>query len=108
MGFATTAARAATLARLADELRSAAWDLALEYVEEGLRDDAIPSLARLARREQLGDVPTVFGFAARDIVTEFLLLRRVLWRFVSAHAEKLDAEDVLEAERRLNDTLDRL
>jgi diguanylate cyclase (GGDEF)-like protein len=39
---------------------------------------------------------------------EFLLLRRVLWRFVSARAAELGKEDVLVVERRLNDTIDRL
>jgi diguanylate cyclase (GGDEF)-like protein len=48
------------------------------------------------------------GFAPRDVVTEFLLLRRILWRFVSQRAAELDAEDVLVVERRLNDTVDRL
>ena len=48
------------------------------------------------------------GFAPRDVVTELLLLRRVLWRFVSERAAQLDAEDVLVVERRLNDTVDRL
>jgi diguanylate cyclase (GGDEF)-like protein len=48
------------------------------------------------------------GFAPREIVMEFLLLRRVLWRFVSARAAELGTEDVLLVERRLNDTIDRL
>ncbi len=48
------------------------------------------------------------GFAPREIVMEFLLLRRVLWRFVSERAPELDAEQVLLVERRLNDTIDRL
>jgi diguanylate cyclase (GGDEF)-like protein len=48
------------------------------------------------------------GFAPREVVTEFLLLRRVLWRFVSERAAELEAEDVLLVERRLNDTVDRL
>ena len=48
------------------------------------------------------------GFAPREIVTEFLLLRRVLWRFVSARAAELDTDEVLLVERRLNDTVDRL
>src|SRR4051794_41664066 len=43
----TAQATAATLAWLSEELRAAAWDLALEVVEEGLLDDAIPSLGRL-------------------------------------------------------------
>ena len=48
------------------------------------------------------------GFAPREIVMEFLLLRRVLWRFVSARAAELGKDDVLVVERRLNDTIDRL
>jgi diguanylate cyclase (GGDEF)-like protein len=48
------------------------------------------------------------GFAPREIVTEFLLLRQVLWRFVSHRSAQLTGEEVLEAERRLNDSLDRL
>ncbi len=133
----------ALLARLADEIRGAGWELALEYVAEGLRDDAIPSLARLGRLGQLGDVPTfiselarelaepkpgrvdrgsplaalardharereALGFAPREVVTEFLLLRRVLWRFVSRRSVELGAEGILLAERRLNDTIDQL
>jgi diguanylate cyclase (GGDEF)-like protein len=131
------------LARLADDVRGAAWDLALAAVEEGLRDDAVPSLRRLGRLGQLGDVPTfvtelarelgdpqparlrrggalaavardharrreALGFSPREIVTELLLLRRVLWQFVSARAAELDAEGLLLAERRLNDTIDGL
>jgi diguanylate cyclase (GGDEF)-like protein len=143
MTVGTSEARAATLARLSDELHACAWELALECVEEGIRGDAVPSLARLDRLGRLGDVPTFIselahelgdpqparlrrgsplavrareharereavGFAPREIVTEFLLLRRVLWRFVSTRAAELEAEDVFEAERRLNDTIDRL
>lgn len=48
------------------------------------------------------------GFAPREIVTELLLLRRVLWRFVSTSSKSLTGAEVLEAERRLNDSLDRL
>ncbi|MDQ3824069.1 MAG: GGDEF domain-containing protein, partial [Actinomycetota bacterium] len=48
------------------------------------------------------------GFAPREVVTEFLLLRRVLWRFVSRRSSELAAGEVLVAERRLNDTIDRL
>jgi diguanylate cyclase (GGDEF)-like protein len=128
---------------LADQIREAAWDLALEYIDEGMRDDAVPSLQRLGQVGQLGDIPTfivelsqeladpqparlraggplatlvrnharereALGFAPREIVTEFLLLRRVLWRFVSKQSTALTGQEVLEAERRLNDTLDRL
>ena len=36
------------------------------------------------------------------------MLRRVLWRFVTERAAGLDPEDVLLAEKRLNDVIDRL
>ena len=133
----------AAVARLAEGIRANAWELALEFVEEGLRDDAIPSLARIGQIGQLGDIPTfilelsrelgdpqparlrrgsplaarvhdharereALGFAPREIVTEFLVLRRVLWRFVSERAQQLEPEEVLTCERRLNDTIDRL
>jgi diguanylate cyclase (GGDEF)-like protein len=48
------------------------------------------------------------GFAPREVVTEFLLLRRVLWRFVAERASELPGTDVVEIERRINDTIDRL
>jgi diguanylate cyclase (GGDEF)-like protein len=133
----------AAVERLATEIRDNSWELALECVQEGLRNDAIPSLARLGQIGQLGDVPTfvhelarelsdpqparmrpgsplaarvhdharereALGFAPREIVTEFLLLRRVLWRFVSRRSPSLDADEVLLVERRLNDTIDHL
>src|SRR5688500_11185106 len=142
--MATDPAEAATpLAGLAAELRDASWTLALEVVEEGLRDDAVPSLARLGELGRLGDMPTfiaelarelddpqpgrlrpgsplaalvrdharereALGFAPREVVTEFLLLRRVLWRFVWRRSAGLAADEVFVAERRLNDTIDRL
>jgi diguanylate cyclase (GGDEF)-like protein len=134
---------AAALAELAWEIQAQAWELALAVVQEGLVEDQIPSLQRLERPGQLGDVPTfiaelareladpqpdrlrrgsvlaaqarahasgreALGFAPREIVMEFLLLRRVLWRFVSERAPELDGEQVLLVERRLNDTIDRL
>jgi diguanylate cyclase (GGDEF)-like protein len=134
---------ATALRELASEIEAEAWELALAAVEEGLVDDQIPSLQRLARAGQLGDVPSfivelareladpqperlrrgsplaaqarehahqreALGFAPREIVTELLLLRRVLWRFVSERAPELDGEQVLVVERRLNDTIDRL
>ena len=126
---------------LAEQIRERAWELAVEVVEEGLRDDAVPSLQRLGQVGQLGDMPTfivelskelaepqpgrmrrggplaglvrdhaqereALGFAPREIVTELLVLRRVLWRFVSERAPGLTGSEVLEAERRLNDSLD--
>jgi diguanylate cyclase (GGDEF)-like protein len=131
------------LEELAGAIRSSAWELALAAVDEGLLDDQIPSLQRLGRLGQLGDMPTfvaalgrelgepaaerlhhgsqlaaqareharqreALGFAPREIVTEFLLLRRVLWEFVSERAARLGAYDVLAVERRLNATVDRL
>jgi diguanylate cyclase (GGDEF)-like protein len=131
------------LTALGGELRANGWELALEVVEEGLRDDVIPSLSRLGRVAQLGDMPTfiaelgrevetpmpermrvggplatiardhargreALGFAPREVVTEFLLLRRVLWRFVATHIAEPVSGDVFEIERRLNDTIDRL
>jgi diguanylate cyclase (GGDEF)-like protein len=142
VGNAVTSPQPA-LARLGLAIREAGWELALEAVDEGLRGDAIPSLGRLDRVGQLGDMPTfiselareveepepgrmriggplaalardharereALGFAPREVVTEFLLLRRVLWRFVSRRISELQSTDVLEVERRLNDTIDRL
>jgi diguanylate cyclase (GGDEF)-like protein len=129
--------------QLAEEIRVDAWELALEVVEEGLRDDQIPPLERLGRIGQLGDMPTfiaelaqqlikpdserlrrgsplaalvrdharereALGFAPRDIVTEFLVLRRVLWRLVQERFSSLGAEDVLVLENRLNVAIDQL
>jgi diguanylate cyclase (GGDEF)-like protein len=137
------AATSEPLARLAEEIRVEAWGLALAVVEEGLRDDAIPPLARLGRIGQLGDMPTfiselgqqlldprpdrvrrgsplaalvrdharereALGFAPRDIVTEFLVLRRVLWRLVLDRSSMLDPEDVFVIEERLHGMIDRL
>lgn len=131
------------LEQLAEEIRVEAWELALAAVEEGVRDDQIPPLARLGRIGQLGDMPTfigelaqqlvqpdserlrrgsplaalvrdharereALGFAPRDIVTEFLVLRRVLWRLVQERSASLDAGDVLTLENRLNVTIDAL
>src|SRR5438309_1121299 len=132
-----------SLAQLADEIRAEAWDLALAVVAEGLREDAIPPLARLGRIGQLGDMPTfigelaehlhhptperlrrgsqlaalvrdharereALGFAPRDIVTEFLVLRRVLWRLVRDRSAILEASDVFVLEERLHDVIDSL
>jgi diguanylate cyclase (GGDEF)-like protein len=131
------------LAQLADEIRTEAWTLALSVVEEGLREDTIPPLARLGRIGQLGDMPTfiaelaehlvhpkperlhrgsplaalvrdharereALGFAPRDIVTEFLVLRRVLWRLVLDRSTDFDARDVFVFEERLHAMIDSL
>ena len=137
------AATSEPLTRLAEEIRVEAWELALSVVEEGLRDDTIPPLARLSRIGQLGDMPTfiselgkhlleprpdrlrrgsplaalvrdharereALGFAPRDIVTEFLVLRRVLWRLVLERSPMLDPDDVFVLEERLHGLIDRL
>jgi diguanylate cyclase (GGDEF)-like protein len=131
------------VAQLADEIRVEAWELALALVEEGLRDDTIPPLARLGRTGQVGDMPTfiselaqhlvrpeperlrrgsplaalvrdharereALGFAPRDIVTEFHVLRRVLWRLVLERSARLDPDDFRVLEERLHDMIDRL
>jgi diguanylate cyclase (GGDEF)-like protein len=133
----------APLANLSEEIRAEAWELALAVVAEGLRDDAIPPLARLSRAGQLGDMPTfiselaqhlqhptperlhrgsqlaalvrdharereALGFAPRDIVTEFLVLRRVLWRLARARSSTLEPADVFVLEERLHDVIDSL
>jgi diguanylate cyclase (GGDEF)-like protein len=98
-------------------MADAAWSLAAEVVQEGLRDDAIPSLARLGELGQIGALPALIaevgrqldepapfelaarvrehahereavGFAPREIVAELLLLRRVLSRFAGSDAER--------------------
>ena len=48
------------------------------------------------------------GFAPREVVLELLLLRRVVWRFVTSRQELLGETDVLVAERRLDDLIDTL
>jgi diguanylate cyclase (GGDEF)-like protein len=130
------------LATLGADLRRDSWEVAVEVVEEGLRDEALASLARVGRAAQLGDMATfiaelgreiaepapgplkaesplvqivrghagareALGFGPREVVTELMLLRRVLRRYVSAYPGLSEA-DVLEVEERLNDSVDRL
>src|SRR4051794_41871213 len=47
-----------------------------------------------------------FGFAPREVVTEFLLLRRVLWRFVAHHPTGPGGGEGIEIERRGQNTND--
>jgi diguanylate cyclase (GGDEF)-like protein len=131
------------LVELSEEIRRSAWDLAVEVVEEGLRDDAVPSLERLDSLARLDNIPTFIGalgreighpesngfrrggplatlareharereelgFAPREVVTEFLLLRRVLWRFLVPRKNSLGTADALALEGRLDETIDRL
>ena len=54
-------------------------------------------------------MPTATGqFAPRDIVTEFLVLRRVLWRLVRDRSAMLEASDVFVLEERVHDVIDSL
>ena len=131
-----------TLATLGSDLHRDSWELAVEVVEEGLRDEAFASLARLGRAAQLGDMATfiaelgreiaqpspgrlradgplaevvrghagareALGFGPREVAAEFMVLRRVLRRYVSAYTD-LSGDDLLEVEERLNDSVDRL
>jgi diguanylate cyclase (GGDEF)-like protein len=67
------------------------------------RGSPLASLVRDHARER-----EALGFAPREIVTELLLLRRVLWSFVGRSGVLGGTTDVLALERRLNDTIDRL
>jgi diguanylate cyclase (GGDEF)-like protein len=127
------------LTSLGVAVRANGWELAVQIVEQGLRDDVIPALARLGRTAQLGELPTFvaevgrqlqqesperrlspplaaiarehartreeMGFAPRDVVTEFLIMRRVIWRFAAENAEGVD---LFELELRVNDMIDRV
>jgi AraC-like DNA-binding protein len=55
------------LEQLAAEIQNSAWELALAAAEEGLLDDQIPSLQRLGRLGQLGDMPTFITELAREL-----------------------------------------
>jgi diguanylate cyclase (GGDEF)-like protein len=64
-----------------------------------------PILARLARDHVIERERC--GFTAREIVQEFLLLRRVMWRFVQRHVDpSLGVRSVLKLEDVLNSILD--
>jgi diguanylate cyclase (GGDEF)-like protein len=81
--------------------------LATALVRPRPRSDRLgtnPILTRLARdhvieRERL-------GFTTREIVQEFLLLRRVIWRFVQERAQHFEASAVLRLEDALNSIID--
>ena len=126
-----------TLRRLAAEMRDAAMELATEvvggvdalapvaepdrfgdipiFIHELAGQIEVPEAGRAARESPLASLARdharrreELGLAPRDVVTEFLLLRRVLWRFVSARSAALDAEELLVVEQRLNDLLDQI
>jgi diguanylate cyclase (GGDEF)-like protein len=78
---------------------------ALEHLDRKIAGPG--SLVAALAREHARSREAV-GFAPREVVTEFLFLRQVLWRFISTRVAALETEDVLEIEQRLNDTIDRL
>jgi diguanylate cyclase (GGDEF)-like protein len=133
----------APLQVLANTLRENAWELALEAVEDGLSNGAVPRLADLEPLERVGDIPAFIGelareiadpqparfhvtspllelarahaanreahgFAPREVLTEFLLLRRVLWRALSRERRVLEASDPLLVQERLDSAFDTL
>src|SRR5215217_7629309 len=59
---------APALEELASAIEAMAWDLALAVVDEGLLDDQIPSLQRLGRLGQLGDMPTFIVELSRELI----------------------------------------
>ena len=67
------------------------------------RGSQLAALVRDHARER-----EALGFAPRDIVTEFLVLRRVLWRLVRDRSAVLEASDVFVLEERLHDVIDSL
>jgi diguanylate cyclase (GGDEF)-like protein len=71
----------------------------------GRRFGTNPVLVRLARDHVIERERA--GFTAREIVSEFLLLRRVLWRFVQEHIpSSFDTRTLLHLEDRINSILD--
>lgn len=87
---------------MAGVVQGSAWDIAVESVDETLREGVAPSLARLGRLGQLGTLPSFLaalgdddpqqlveelaqdreslGLAPREVVAELVLLGRVLER----------------------------
>ena len=79
--------------------------MAISRPSVGRRRGTNPILARLARDHVIERERA--GFSAREIVQEFLLLRRVMWRFVQQTVDPtLDATSVLRLEDLLNSILD--
>lgn len=79
--------------------------MAITRPAPGRRRGTNPILARLARDHVIEREHA--GFSAREIVQEFLLLRRVMWRFVQETVDPtLDARSVLRLEDLLNSILD--
>lgn len=71
----------------------------------GRRFGTNPVLVRLARDHVISREQA--GFTAREIVSEFLLLRRVLWRFVQQSIDRsVDMQTLLQLEDGLNSIID--
>jgi diguanylate cyclase (GGDEF)-like protein len=92
-------------------VRTSAWDLAVESVEEALADGVVPSLERLGRLGQLGTLPSFvaaldgdenpgelaedhtreresLGLAPAEVASELLVLGRVLDRHGEVEARR--------------------
>ncbi|HEY7004504.1 MAG TPA: GGDEF domain-containing protein [Gaiellaceae bacterium] len=93
-------------------VRTSAWDLAVESVEEALADGVVPSLERLGRLGQLGTLPSFvaaldgtddpgelaedhareresLGLAPAEVAAELLVVGRVLDRHGETEARRL-------------------
>lgn len=99
-------ARLDTLARL-DDIPAFVSALAREIAEPEAdalrRGGPLASLARDHARERED-----LGFAPKEVVTELLLLRRVIWRFLGDRRATLATDDALLVEQRLDVTMDHL
>ncbi|MEX0817270.1 MAG: GGDEF domain-containing protein [Gaiellales bacterium] len=95
---------------MAGVVQGSAWDLAVESVDEALREGAAPSLARLGRLGQLGTLPSFLaalgdddpkklveelardreslGLAPREVAAELVILGRVLERHGESAARR--------------------
>jgi diguanylate cyclase (GGDEF)-like protein len=97
-----------TLGSVQGVVRTSAWDLAVECIDEALAGGAVPSLARLGRLGQLGSLPSFIaalgeddvdtlaqdfarereslGLSPQEIAAELLVVARVLERHGEAEA----------------------
>jgi diguanylate cyclase (GGDEF)-like protein len=81
-------------------------ELGREISEPGVGTMTADSpLVRVARGH--ASAREALGFGPREVVTEFMVMRRVLKRYVSTYPGLCET-DVLEVEERLNDCVDRL
>jgi diguanylate cyclase (GGDEF)-like protein len=99
-------ARLDTLARLDDIpafVSALAREIAGPEANALRRGGPLASLARDHARERED-----LGFAPKEVVTELLLLRRVIWRFLGDRRATLATDDALELEQRLDVTMDHL